>query len=179
MCTNNCLECLHPGSYCRQCIYPMSLDTFTHRCLPCCTTNQTTNDCCQCPSSWDGYCLHPLVNPSSQTSHWFDYSLGRLRTKFHDLNSSNQTIVIVALILILISIIICFLSISLRQVCQSKSSSKHDNIEYVMLQNVDEDHDDDHDHEEHNSKYISANGHNTNNHHHLQTTISLNHVEET
>jgi len=47
-----------------------------------------------------------------------------------------------------------------------------------MLQNVDEDHDDDHDHEEHNSKYISANGHNTNNHH-LQTTILLNHVEET
>lgn len=54
MCTNDCLECLNPGSYCLQCMYPMSLDTLTHRCLSCCTSNITTNDCCQCPSTWDG-----------------------------------------------------------------------------------------------------------------------------
>ena len=54
LCTDNCLECLHPGSYCRQCSYPLSLDTSTHRCLTCCTTNITTDDCCQCPLIWDG-----------------------------------------------------------------------------------------------------------------------------
>jgi hypothetical protein len=54
MCMDHCLECLNPGSYCRQCVYPMALDTVTHRCLSCCTTNLTTTDCCQCPSSWDG-----------------------------------------------------------------------------------------------------------------------------
>ena len=54
LCTDNCLECLSPGSYCRQCSYPLSLDTSTHRCLSCCTTNITTDDCCQCPLIWDG-----------------------------------------------------------------------------------------------------------------------------
>lgn len=54
LCTDNCLECLPPGSYCRQCSYPLSLDTSTHRCLTCCTTNITTDDCCQCPLIWDG-----------------------------------------------------------------------------------------------------------------------------
>ena len=54
ICTDNCLECLYPGSYCRQCVFPMSLDTVTHRCLNCCPSNKTTNDCCQCPLSWDG-----------------------------------------------------------------------------------------------------------------------------
>ena len=54
MCTNDCHECLSPGSYCRQCVYPMALETIAHRCLPCCATNLTTDDCCQCPLSWDG-----------------------------------------------------------------------------------------------------------------------------
>lgn len=54
LCEDNCLECLYPGSYCRQCLYPMSLDTSKHRCFTCCTTNITTDDCCQCPSIWDG-----------------------------------------------------------------------------------------------------------------------------
>ncbi|CAF4582197.1 unnamed protein product, partial [Rotaria sp. Silwood1] len=53
LCTDNCLERLHSGSYCRQCSYPMSLDISTHKCLSCCTSNVTTDDCCQCSSIWD------------------------------------------------------------------------------------------------------------------------------
>lgn len=54
LCEDSCLECLYPGSYCQQCSYPMSLDSSKHRCLSCCPTNVTTDDCCQCPSVWDG-----------------------------------------------------------------------------------------------------------------------------
>jgi len=154
MCTNNCLECLNPGSYCRQCVYPMSLDTLTHRCLPCCTTNITTNDCCQCPSSWDGFCLHPLVTPSNQVNNWFKFPIDKIRNKFNELDSSRQTMIIIALILFLISIIICLITISLRQLIGSRLTSrqKHDNVEYFMLQNIDDNDDDE-------SKLISTNGH--------------------
>ena len=97
ICTNDCLECLNPSSYCRQCKYPMSLDTITYRCLPCCTTNITTNDCCQCTLSWDGknysriflskkifrlidFCLHLLVTPLTKPStNWFIYSIEKVR----------------------------------------------------------------------------------------------------
>ncbi len=162
MCTNHCLECLNPGSYCRQCIYPMSLDTLTHRCLSCCKTNLTTNDCCQCSSSWDGFCLHPLVTPSTHVTQWWKFSI-------HELDSSRQMILIIVLIVLLLSIIICLITLVLRKILRSRlrSRQEHNNIEYVMLQNVD-------DIDEEETKSISRNGRTP-----TETTISMNHVAKT
>ena len=190
MCTNDCLECLNPGSYCRQCIYPMSLDTSTHRCLECCSTNLTTNDCCQCPLSWDGkrkfhihlthkflhkgFCLHPLATPVSPGTQWFKSSFNQIRTKFSRLNSSRQMILILAIILVSLSLLICLITMSLRQIFTSRLSSRqeqHNNVEYVMLQNVDDNDDDE-------PRSIATNGHRKSN---LtsKTSISFDHVQET
>lgn len=54
LCADNCLECYSPGTHCRQCTYPLSLNMITHHCSSCCTSNITTAKCCQCSSSWDG-----------------------------------------------------------------------------------------------------------------------------
>ncbi|CAF1328959.1 unnamed protein product [Adineta steineri] len=179
LCTNNCLECLNPGSYCRQCIFPMSLDTITHRCLHCCTTNLTTNDCCQCPSSWDGFCLHPLVTPSTHIADWFENSIDNIRHKFNELNKSPYTIPIIISIPFLISIIICLITYSLCQMCSSRSTTKqqeHNNVEYVMLQNIDDNDDDEE--EEEDKESILTNGHSkqvlSN-----ETLIPMDHVEKT
>jgi hypothetical protein len=168
----------------------MALDTLTHRCLSCCTTNLTTNDCCQCSSSWDGkfkfpieffnpktsfpgFCLHPLVTPSTPFPGWLKFPIDKIRNKFYDFTSSRQTIFIIACILVLISIIICLITISLRQLFYSNLSSRqeHNNVEYVMLQNLD-------DNDDEEPRSISTNGHSkkllSN-----QTTISMNNVEET
>src|SRR5690349_11263161 len=97
----------------------MSLDTSTHQCLSCCTTNVTTDDCCQCPSIWDGeekdfflkkimflfkgFCLHPLVSASTHSSLWWWKSpIDNIRNKFTELDRSHQTVVLVTLILIVI-----------------------------------------------------------------------------
>ncbi|UJR30781.1 hypothetical protein I4U23_018301 [Adineta vaga] len=179
LCTNNCLECLSPGSYCRQCIFPMSLDTLTHRCLNCCPTNITTNDCCQCPSSWDGFCLHPLVTPSTHGNSWWTFPMDTIRTKFNQLNDSHQTIFIIALILLLIGIIVCLVTCALCQMFTSRLSSnkEHNNVEYVMLQNIDDnDNDDDDDEEE--SKPIPGNGH-TKYAQLTETSVSMDHIEKT
>ncbi|CAF2682786.1 unnamed protein product [Rotaria sp. Silwood2] len=193
ICTNNCLECLHPGSYCRQCRYPMALDTLTHRCLFCCTTNITTNNCCQCPSSWDGkkafkilytsiekqfffnkgFCLHPLVTPSIHINNWLSSSIDVMRNKFNDLDDYYQKFIIIVLVIFFISIILCLIILSLRQIFNSRLTSRqeHANVEYVMLQNVD-DHDDD------EIKSIETNGH-TKKIPPSDTTISITIAEET
>ncbi|CAF0849788.1 unnamed protein product [Adineta ricciae] len=163
ICTDNCLECLYPGSYCRQCVFPMSLDTVTHRCLNCCPSNKTTNDCCQCPLSWDGFCLHPLVTPVTRGNTWWTYSIDTIRTSFNQLNNSHQTIVIVALVLLLLGIIICLVTCALCQMFTSRLSSnkEHHNVEYVMLNNVDDvdNDDDDDDDEEEEKKPAPGNDH--------------------
>lgn len=112
---------------------------------------------------------------------WLEYPLQKIRTKFHQLDSSRQTIVILASIFILISIILCLFIISFRQLFASRLSSQrsHANVEYVMLQNVDENDggggggEEEQDHE---SKFLgSTNGLFSNNH----TKISMSHVQET
>ncbi|CAF0847835.1 unnamed protein product [Rotaria sp. Silwood1] len=144
LCTDNCLECLHPGSYCRQCSYPMSLDISTHKCLSCCTSNITTDDCCQCPLIWDGFCLHPLVTPPTSSSWWYKSPIDQIRDKFSKLDGSHQTIVLIILILILILWSICFIMFFIRQfniLCFSSKSTinQHVNVEYVVLENLDDD----------------------------------------
>jgi uncharacterized membrane protein len=93
--------------------------------------------------------------------------LNKIRNKFSELDSSRQTIVIVSIILFLISIIICLITISLRQIFHSRSSSQQErgHVEYVMLQNVDDEDD---------SRVRPTNGHTK-----TETTISINHVQET
>ncbi|CAF2914819.1 unnamed protein product [Rotaria sp. Silwood2] len=145
LCTDNCLECFNPGSYCRQCSYPMSLNIATHKCLSCCTSNVTTDDCCQCPSIWDGFCLHPLVSPLKSSSWWYKYPIDQIRDKFSQLDSSHQTIVLITLFLIIILLSISFIVFILRQFnffhSYSKPTTNHQNInvEYVVLENLDDD----------------------------------------
>ncbi len=115
-----------------------------------------------------GFCLHPLVTPSTELTNWFNIPFNKIRNRFSKLNSSRQTIIIIAIILFLISIIICLITISLRRIFNSRLSlqPEHNNVEYVMLQNVDD--------EDEESRVISTNGHTKS-----QTTISMNHVQET
>jgi len=82
-------------------------------------------------------------------------------------------IIIIVFIVFLISIIICLIIFVLRQLFRSRSISRqeHNNIEYVMLQNFD-------DHDEEETKSISINGH-TKPITPIETTISMNHIEET
>ncbi|CAF3370820.1 unnamed protein product [Rotaria sp. Silwood1] len=87
----------------------MSLDISTHKCLSCCTSNITTDDCCQCPLIWDGFCLHPLVTPPTSSSWWYKSPIDQIRDKFSKLDGSHQTIVLIILILILILWSICFI----------------------------------------------------------------------
>ena len=93
--------------------------------------------------------------------------MNKIRNKFSELDSSRQTIVIVSIILFLISIIICLITISLRQIFHSRLSSQQErgHVEYVMLQNVDDEDD---------SRVRPTNGHTK-----TETTISINHVQET
>ena len=158
MCSTSCLECYHPGSYCRQCVYPLALDTFNHKCLPCCSSNVTTNNCCQCSPSWDGkclacvgfsflksssagFCLHPLATSVNDHLSWFKTSLHQLRHQFKSLKSSRQILFICFLGFSLIGVIICLITLALRQMSSSHLSSieDHNNVEYVMLENVDDD----------------------------------------
>ncbi|CAF3407738.1 unnamed protein product [Rotaria socialis] len=172
-CTKNCLECLSPGSYCRRCSFPMALDTLTHQCLYCCTTNITTDNCCQCLSSWDGFCLHPLVTPSVHLNDWLISPIHIMINKFNSLDDFYQTFIIIALIIFSISIIICLILLGLRQIITSRLTSRneHENVEYVMLQNVDDQDDDD-------AKLVTTNGH-TKRSPSKETSISFNHTEET
>ena len=155
MCTHNCLECFYPGSYCRQCAYPMSLTTINYECLPCCTSNETTEECCQCPDIWNGtstcslsirykcsllgYCIHPLAFQPTRSSPWWLISpIEKIRTKFEDLDSSRQKIVLIVLIVTLFSSGLCLLGLS---ICNLKDFRKrnqraYDNVEYVPLDSI-------------------------------------------
>ncbi|CAF1326941.1 unnamed protein product [Adineta steineri] len=145
LCTDNCLECLYPGSYCRQCSYPMSLNESTHQCLSCCTTNVTTNDCCQCPSIWTGLCLHPLSLSSIHSSVWWLQSpIQKVRDRFSELDHRRQTAV---MIFLLLTILICGVYLIVTTIYKFKSKFTHflpsrsqpdDNREYVLLNNLDD-----------------------------------------
>lgn len=93
--------------------------------------------------------------------------------KFHELNDSTQIIMVITIIVLLISITICLITLGLRQVFSSRLSSRqqHRNVEYVILQNVD-------DHDDEETRSIKKNGYAKLN---LpsETTISINHMEET
>ena len=162
LCTNECLERHHPGSYCRQCSYPMSLNSFTHQCLPCCTSNVTTDDCCQCPLIWDGKnlvldrfssslmpvgslgtCIHPLATASiPSSSWWFRSPLTQIREKFADLNRTSQTVILVSLIVFLcflfVSLILLTLYVFKNKIFQSESKTKHTDVEYFVLKPLDQ-----------------------------------------
>ena len=157
LCTNECLECHHPGSYCRQCAYPMSLNSFTRQCLPCCTSNVTTDDCCQCPLIWDGKnasldrlfsslisigclgtCIHPLATASIPSSSWWFISpLTQIREKFADLNRTSQTIILISLIVLLCFLFVCLILLMIyvfkNDIFQSESKATHADVEYCVL----------------------------------------------
>ncbi|CAF3855729.1 unnamed protein product [Adineta steineri] len=148
LCTDNCLECLYPGSYCRQCSYPMSLDESTHQCVSCCTTNVTTNDCCQCPSIWTGLCLHPLVSPSVHSSIWWLKSpVQKVQDRFSKLDRLRQTAVIIFLLL---TMLVCGAYLIITTIYKFKSKFTHlitprsqsDNDgKYFVLKNLDDNND--------------------------------------
>jgi hypothetical protein len=161
----------------------MSLDTSKHRCLSCCTTNITTDDCCQCPSIWDGnyiiffsinelifsfqgFCLHPLVSASTYSSNWWliKSPIDNIRNKFSELNHSRQTVVLVILFVVLVTSSIIVISIGICYFTSfrfpSISISRHNNSEYIMLEDFDND--------EVSNENISN-----------QTTIPLRQVEQT
>lgn len=91
--------------------------------------------------------------------------------KLRQLDYSHQMIGVIVLILIILSIVICLIGFILRQICTSRSISReeHNNVEYVMLQNIDDD-----DNNDDEIKTISTNGHT-----HSQTILSSNHLEKT
>lgn len=122
-----------------------------------------------------GFCLHPLVTPTIHETNWFKLPLDKIRNKFNELNESHQTIVIVAIIIFLIGITICLIILGLRQVCGSHLTSKqeHRNVEYVMLQNVDDIDDDE------ETRSISTNGHTTKQISSTETYIPMDHGEKT
>jgi hypothetical protein len=99
--------------------------------------------------------------------------IDKIRNKFNELDDSHQTIVIVAIIIFLIGITICLITLGLRQVFGSHLTSKqgHENVEYVMLQNIEDDDDEE-------TRSISRNGH-TKRIPSTETYISIDHVEKT
>ena len=90
-----------------------------------------------------GFCLHPLVNASTHSSSWWLVSpLEKIRERFDDLDHSNQTIV---LLLLVLSIVVMFVAVLLIGVFYFrvhllffKSPAKHEDVEYVMLEDLDE-----------------------------------------
>jgi hypothetical protein len=91
-----------------------------------------------------GFCLHPLASPSIHSSSWWLKSpIENIRNKFTELDRSRQTVVLVTLILLFIITMILLISIVLYNFtsvrCPSISFSKHNNREYVMLENLDPD----------------------------------------
>ncbi|CAF0981869.1 unnamed protein product [Adineta ricciae] len=138
MCTHNCLECFDPGSYCRQCAYPMSLTT-TNECSPCCTSNETTEECCQCPDIWNGYCIHPLALQPTRSSPWWLISpFEKIRTKFEDFDSSRQKIILIVLIVILFSSGLCLVVLSICNLkdFRKRNQRSYDNVEYMPLDSI-------------------------------------------
>ena len=63
-----------------------------------------------------------------------------VRDRFHRLNGPRRILATVAMSIILISMIICLLTLCIRAMLHSRSRarSNHDNVEYVILQNVDD-----------------------------------------
>ncbi|UJR15817.1 hypothetical protein I4U23_002746 [Adineta vaga] len=150
LCTNNCLECLSPGSYCRQCSYPMSLSPTTKECLSCCTSAESSKDCCQCPAIWNGFCLHPLVSPSSYSSNWWLPSpISTIQTKFTELDRSYQKAILILLISLLFFSGIFLIVTSIRHLRSSSVTRKTEglfkNIEYVPLEDLADDQNNNHD----------------------------------
>ncbi|CAM4806457.1 unnamed protein product [Rotaria magnacalcarata] len=143
MCTSNCLDCLYPGSYCRQCSYPLSLDMSTHQCVSCCTANLSNSNCCQCPSIWDGFCVHPLALPSTSKG-WLNSPIDEIRLKFSELDHSRQTVIMVLLMILMIIISITIILLVLRQLkfpynCWKSTNNQHNGADYILIQDLDED----------------------------------------
>ena len=111
------------------------------------------------------------MTPTTNGFNWFKYPIDKIRLRFNDLKDSRQTIVIIAIVLFFISILLCLITISIRQMFGSRLSSRqeHENIEYVMLQNVD-------DNDDEETKSISTNGHKQ---HITETIIPMNNNQET
>ncbi|CAF0857724.1 unnamed protein product [Didymodactylos carnosus] len=150
LCSENCLQCLYPGTYCRDCVYPMALNMFTHRCLSCCLTNITDENCCQCPQSYDGLCLHPLVKP--EISSDILSVLTKIQNKFKTLDHTFQTIIFICLLIFIFVFSICSICL-LYRLFSKRLPSKHianhsSNIQYKMLNNNDDIDEDDNEEQE-------------------------------
>ena len=107
-------------------------------------------------------------------ARWFNSPFNHIRREFHRLNSSRQMMIILVIILFIFSLLICLITISFRQIFTSRLSSRqeqHNNVEYVMLQNVDDIDDDE-------PRSIATNGHRKSSPT-SKTTISIDHVQET
>jgi hypothetical protein len=90
-----------------------------------------------------GFCLHPLVNASTHSSSWWLISpLQQIRERFDGLNHSNQTIILLVLLLFMLVICIALALIGVLYFRGHsfflKSAAKHENVEYVMLEDLDE-----------------------------------------
>ena len=90
-----------------------------------------------------GFCLHPLVNFSTHSSSWWLVSpLEKIRERFDNLDHSNQTIVLVVLLLTVLVMLVVVLLIGVLyfrvHLLFFKSPAKHEDVEYVMLDDLDE-----------------------------------------
>ena len=90
-------------------------------------------------------------------------TIDKLRYRFHGLSDARQTIVISLLILVTLGISACLISLGIRQLLGSRATSRqnHDNVEYVMLQNVDEEDENNNNNNQtnHRPTPLTANGH--------------------
>ena len=70
--------------------------------------------------------------------------MDEVRDKFHNLNGTHRILAMVALSIVLLSMAVCLLTLCIRPMLRSRSSARrnHDNVEYVILQNVDDADDD-------------------------------------
>jgi len=95
--------------------------------------------------SFQGFCLHPLVSASTYSLNWWliKSPIDNIRNKFSELDHSRQTVVLVILILVLVISSITLISIGICYFTSfrfpSISFSRHNNSEYVMLENFDND----------------------------------------
>ncbi len=123
--------------------------------------------------SLKGFCLHPLVTPSTHVTNWFKLPMDKIRNKFNELDDARQTVVIVVIIIFLIGITICLITLGLRQIFGSRLTSKveHENVEYVVLQNID-------DNDDEETRSMPRNGH-TKQISSTETFISMDRVERT
>jgi hypothetical protein len=88
-----------------------------------------------------GFCLHPsLVASVDSSSNWMSVSFHQWQHRFEELSQTRQTWLIVIVSVASIVTMIFLISLGLRSMIGSRlnTSLGHEDVEYVMLHNVDE-----------------------------------------